>query len=119
MTIEKRPSFRKCVDKNCKSCIYDPKVAGTWRQQVTLCSVKDCELYPVRPVTKAPIPEAVLDYYQVTEAEHALYALSRPPKGGFSKHNDGSSFFDIFLTNNKKKLKKFTDDLKKKGYTER
>ncbi len=90
MTIKNRPSRRKAIDAHCKSCIYDTKQRGTWRQQVTLCSATGCSLHLVRPKTSAPIPETVLDYYQVTEAEHALYALSRPPKGGFSKHNDGT-----------------------------
>lgn len=39
--------------------------AGTWLQQVTLCSSPNCPLYPVRPQTKSQIPESVLRYYQV------------------------------------------------------
>ena len=62
MKIEKRPSLRKCVSDNCKTCIYDPKSTGTWRQQVTLCSVHKCELWDVRPTTDT-IPESVIDYY--------------------------------------------------------
>ena len=92
MTIKKRPSLRKCIDENCRNCIYDKQAKGTWRQQVTLCSMTGCSLHPVRPKTSAPIPEAVLDYHQVTEAECALYALSRPPEGGFSERNDGTEY---------------------------
>ena len=58
-------SLRKAINENCKSCIYDDKAAGTWRQQVTLCSVKSCALYDVRPKTTYPIPESVLSYYGV------------------------------------------------------
>jgi len=81
MTIEKRPSLRKCVNDHCKCCIYDSEAAGTWRQQVALCSVTGCPLYPVRPLTKAPIPESVLDYYQVTDVKRACYGCSRPQDG--------------------------------------
>ena len=38
---------------------------------------------------------------------------------GEKKHPDGSDFYDIFLTNNKRTLAKFVNDLKKQGYTER
>ena len=87
MTIKNRPSPRKCINQNCKICIYDPKAAGTWRQQVTLCTVTNCALYPVRPVTKAPIPESVLNYYGVTEAEIAICGPIRPREGGFDEQD--------------------------------
>ena len=87
MKIEKRPSLRKCVSDNCKTCIYDPKAAGTWRQQVTLCSATDCALYSVRPATKAPIPESVLKYYRVTEAEIAICGSIRPQDGRFNEQD--------------------------------
>lgn len=38
---------------------------------------------------------------------------------GEKKHPDGSDFYDIFLTNNKRTLAKFVSGLKKQGYTER
>lgn len=38
---------------------------------------------------------------------------------GVDKHKDGSPFFGINCISNKKKLKQFTDELKKDGYTER
>ena len=85
--MNKKPNLRKCVNEKCRSCIFDPQAAGTWRQQVTLCSVKNCALYPVRPVTKAPIPESVLDYYSVTGAERVIYRRSRPPEGPVSERN--------------------------------
>ena len=87
MKIEKRPSLRKCIDDNCKNCIYDPKSAGTWRQQVTLCSVTSCALYSVRPATKAPIPESVLKYYGVTELEIGICGSIRPREGRFNEHD--------------------------------
>ena len=85
MKIEKRLSLRKCVNDHCKTCIYDPKSAGTWRQQVTLCPVTSCRLYPVRPATKSPIPENVLKYYGVTQAQIAISGFIRPQEGRFNE----------------------------------
>ena len=84
MTISNRPSLRKCINKHCRCCIYDRAAAGTWKQQVTLCSVTGCPLYPVRPVTESAIPDSVLDYYQRPDSEGAQYACSRPQEGPFS-----------------------------------
>jgi len=63
-------SLRKAINKNCKNCIYDDLAAGTWRQQVFLCSVKSCALYDVRPKPTRPIPESVLSYYGVSLEEY-------------------------------------------------
>ena len=53
-------SLRKAINGKCKDCIYDDLAAGTWRQQVTICSSEDCPLFHVRPKSKSTIPEAVL-----------------------------------------------------------
>ena len=87
MTVKNRLSLRKCINDNCKSCIYDSAAAGTWLQQVTLCSVTSCALYPVRPVTKAPIPECVLQYYGVTDSEIAVCGSLRPREGRFNEQD--------------------------------
>ena len=57
------PKLREKIDQHCKKCIYDSSAAGSWRQQVTLCSVKTCEFHDVRPKTSYPIPNSVLTYY--------------------------------------------------------
>ena len=62
-------SLRKKINQHCKSCIYDSLAVGSWRQQVTLCGVKSCALYDVRPKSTRPIPESVLSYYGVNLAE--------------------------------------------------
>ncbi len=62
---KRRKSFRTAINKKCRSCIYDPAGAGTWRQQVTLCSCLDCPLYELRPISCRPIPDRVLRYYSV------------------------------------------------------
>jgi len=87
MGIQRPRSLRKAINAKCRSCIHDELAAGTWRQQVTLCPVKNCALYPVRPLTEAPIPERVLDYYLVEGPERAFYRLSRPPEGPLSEHS--------------------------------
>ena len=47
-------SRTKAINEKCKDCIYDPKVGGTWREQVELCtSEKSCALWPYRPITMA------------------------------------------------------------------
>ena len=85
MKIEKRQSLRKCIDDHCKSCGFDRKAAGTWRQQVTLCSIPKCALYPIRPTTKVPIPESVLNYYGVKGSEIAVCGSIRPREGSFNE----------------------------------
>jgi hypothetical protein len=63
-------SLRKAINQNCKDCVYDEIATGTWRQQVTLCSVKSCALYEVRPKSTRPILESVLSYYGVENDEY-------------------------------------------------
>lgn len=56
-------SLRERINHNCKLCIYDPKALGTWRQQVSLCDIKSCPFWDVRPKSRYPIPESTLRYY--------------------------------------------------------
>jgi len=63
-------SLRTKINQHCKSCIYDSLAAGSWRQQVTLCSAKSCALYAVRPKSTRPIPESVLSYYEVENDQY-------------------------------------------------
>ena len=62
-------SLRKAIYEHCRTCIYDPSAMGTWRQQTALCAVTSCALYSVRPSTKRPIPDCVLDYYGIVGRE--------------------------------------------------
>lgn len=44
-------SRAKAINEKCKDCIYDDKVPGTFREQVTLCTSEfSCALWPYRPV---------------------------------------------------------------------
>lgn len=56
-------SLRRRIDTMCKRCIYDPNAAGSWRQQVTICTSFDCPLYSVRPRSGTPIRVSLLDSY--------------------------------------------------------
>ena len=62
-------SLRKAINQMCKSCIYDPLSAGTWRQQVFLCSVKSCPLWEVRAKPTRTIPMAIIAQYQAGNDE--------------------------------------------------
>ncbi|GEM_PF-1533161 len=46
-------SMRKAINLNCKQCIYDPFVKGTWRQQVETCGMSKCPLWEFRPKSSA------------------------------------------------------------------
>jgi len=43
-------SLRNAINENCKACVYDPLLPGTWRAQVANCKCSNCPLYSVRPV---------------------------------------------------------------------
>ena len=46
-------SLRNAINAKCRDCIYDPKSGlGTWRQQVSLCTVYACPLWQFRPVAE-------------------------------------------------------------------
>lgn len=47
-------SLRGAINKHCRDCCYDhmDKGAGTWRMQTEACTVTQCALYEVRPVSK-------------------------------------------------------------------
>ena len=45
-------SLRNAINQKCKDCIYDPEVEGGWIQQVSLCDLSDCSLWPYRPTPR-------------------------------------------------------------------
>jgi len=62
----KAPQYRRgkytrqeAIDLNCKDCIYDDQDVGTWRQQVTACTIETCPFYDYRPTTTGPMPESM------------------------------------------------------------
>ena len=60
----KKPSLRRSINAFCRSCIYDSREPGAWRQQVAACTSPDCPLYAVRPKSRAKptnvVPEALV-----------------------------------------------------------
>ena len=76
-----RKSLRSAIDQMCRGCVVDVLAKGNWRQQVTMCSVFDCPLWDVRPVTKALIPQSVLDYYEIKLGDPALESILRLSEG--------------------------------------
>lgn len=62
-------SLRNAINNKCKDCIYDSKAPGSWRAQVTLCSVKSCPLWHLRPKTTSAIAESVLRWYGVKKGD--------------------------------------------------
>jgi len=40
----------------CKDCIHDPAAAGTWREQVAVCSAIDCPLWRFRALPRNAPP---------------------------------------------------------------
>ena len=59
--------LRKAINGKCRDCNYDDLAAGTYLQQITLCSSPDCPLYEVRPQTKAKLPDNILTYYGIAK----------------------------------------------------
>ena len=47
-----RLTRQQAINAFCKECIYDPLDKGNWKQQVTACTMSDCQLYPYRPKSK-------------------------------------------------------------------
>ena len=76
----RRRGLRSSVDAKCRDCIYDPAAKGNWRQQVTLCSSYSCPLWEIRPVSRAPIPQNVHDYYEVKAGDSCLMGSQAAPK---------------------------------------
>jgi hypothetical protein len=62
-------SLRAAINGKCKDCIYDPKSGlGNWRQQVTLCAIKTCPLWSVRPLSRGEVQGEAKLAPQETEA---------------------------------------------------
>ena len=48
---QRKGVLRQAIDGYCKQCVYDSCDVGTWRQQVTLCTIEKCSLHHVRPLS--------------------------------------------------------------------
>lgn len=45
-------SRKKAINDYCRSCSFDPSQNGSFQEQITICPVLSCELWPLRPMTK-------------------------------------------------------------------
>ena len=84
-----KAEWRNRVNNNCKSCIFDPAEAGTWRQQVTLCTVTSCHMWPIRPVSQ--------DYIALMDADRGHHETTQKVISNAEAANDadGASEEDL------------------------
>ena len=59
-------SLRKAVNAKCRECTHDPLDKGSAAQQIACCTISDCPLHSVRPVTAKVIPQRLLDYWGIS-----------------------------------------------------
>ncbi len=48
-----RLTRQQAINANCRDCICDTAVPGTWKMQVEACTITKCALYPYRPVSES------------------------------------------------------------------
>lgn len=78
-----RRNLAAAVRKKCIDCIHDDQAAGTWLDQVILCTSYECPLWPVRPVKDGrgdrdvPVSAGLLNEYGLTEGE--VQAIRKDP----------------------------------------
>ena len=84
-------SLRNPINAKCCDCIHDDLAKGNWRQQVTLCSSYGCPLWEVRPLSRAPIPESVLNYYGVESDDRCLRGRNGYPASRSSETSDDAN----------------------------
>jgi hypothetical protein len=41
--------LRARINAHCVSCVYDEKIPGSWKRQVTECTVTSCPIWDIRP----------------------------------------------------------------------
>ncbi len=66
----KQVSWRNAVNEKCKDCIYDEYGEGTWKAQVEACTMPDCPLYTIRPVTAKTRKERAVAYQNEHRTEN-------------------------------------------------
>lgn len=57
--IKNKMSLRQAINNKCKDCTFDYLAEGNWKQQVSLCTVKKCPLWSVRPQTSGRLFQPV------------------------------------------------------------
>lgn len=59
-------SLRKAVNYKCRECTHDPLDKGSAAQQIAGCTISNCRLHPVRPVTAKVIPLRLLVHWGIS-----------------------------------------------------
>ena len=72
-----RLSPRQRIAAPCRSCGADPAAPGSWRQQIGLCPVSECALWPLRPLPtrQRPVTADLLVEYHVPPDDPAVADL--------------------------------------------
>ena len=70
-------SPRQRIALHCRGCGSDPAAPGSWRQQVGLCPVSKCELWPLRPLPTRlrPVTAELLAEYHAEPDDPAVADL--------------------------------------------
>ena len=61
-----RHSLRAAINAKCHHCTVDPLDVGTAAQQIACCTISDCPLHPVRPVTTTTSPQRLLAVWGIS-----------------------------------------------------
>jgi len=97
-----RHSLRAVINAKCHDCVVDPRDVGTAAQQIACCTISDCPLHPVTPVTTATIPKRLLAAWgisrndlcerasQLVETEIAPVEARNSPVAGSESKFEGS-----------------------------
>ena len=59
-------SLRKAINTKCRECTHDPLDRGSAAQQIACCTINDCPLHPVRPITATVISQQLLDHWRIS-----------------------------------------------------
>lgn len=77
MTKDSKLSPRQRIALHCRSCGADPAAPGSWRQQIGLCPVDECALWPLRPLPtrQRPVTAELLVEYHIKPDDPAVADL--------------------------------------------
>jgi hypothetical protein len=64
--MKTKHSLREAINAKCRECTHDPSDAGSAAQQIACCTITDCPLHSVRPVTTTKIPARLLETWHLS-----------------------------------------------------
>jgi hypothetical protein len=59
-------SLRKAINAKCRVCIHETLDKGSAAQQIACCTISECPLHFVRPITATLIPQQLLDHWRIS-----------------------------------------------------